>query len=227
MDNDCDGDVDDDDVDVPDADGDGVPACTDCDEGDPSVYPGAPEACGGVDNDCDGLVNDFTSILTAVDAAGDTVDPDAPGTAVSCTGDVNVADVEACFDSVAGVVLFRLYSHSAVATVDQELVARIDLDGVGEWRDADYAINSFNTDTLDWDGMLYSMDPVYWSPVQDADPFEYVVGSDVIEMGFEHASIGSPAEIWVGFDVWCNDYGGVDFAPDPAPDTVWAHVPLD
>lgn len=38
-----------------DADGDGVRAdAGDCDDADPSVYPGATERCDGVDNDCDG-----------------------------------------------------------------------------------------------------------------------------------------------------------------------------
>ncbi len=37
-----------------DADGDGVVSCAgDCDDTLPNVYPGAPEACDGLDNDCD------------------------------------------------------------------------------------------------------------------------------------------------------------------------------
>ena len=48
-----------------DADGDGVPAPTDCDDGDGGVYPGAAEVpYDGVDQDCDG------ADLTDVDGDG-------------------------------------------------------------------------------------------------------------------------------------------------------------
>jgi MYXO-CTERM domain-containing protein len=41
---------------VADADGDGFCGAGDCDDGDGSVYPGAPEACDGLDSDCDGVL---------------------------------------------------------------------------------------------------------------------------------------------------------------------------
>jgi len=39
-----------------DADEDGSPEDEDCDDGNPSIYPGAEELCDGLDNDCDGEV---------------------------------------------------------------------------------------------------------------------------------------------------------------------------
>ncbi len=52
-----------------DDDGDGAWGCGyDCDDGDPGVYPGAPELCNLTDDDCNGLLDD---------------DPDCPPCAVS------------------------------------------------------------------------------------------------------------------------------------------------
>lgn len=45
-----------------DQDGDGFAPPEDCDDTDPSVYPGAPEIYDGIDNDCDGIIdNDYTA----------------------------------------------------------------------------------------------------------------------------------------------------------------------
>ena len=66
-------------ADLADLDGDGVYGLLDCDDDDATVYPGAPEACGGLDEDCDGL-------LGPVD-----VDDDADGV-TECDGDCDDAD---------------------------------------------------------------------------------------------------------------------------------------
>lgn len=73
---------------APDADGDGFAVSADCDDGDPGVYPGAPERCDGRANDCDnpdapevGLVsfeNGGWSDLTPEWAVGAVGTPESP-----------------------------------------------------------------------------------------------------------------------------------------------------
>lgn len=41
-----------------DDDGDGWPAGLECNDGNPQVYPNAPEICDGLDNDCDGMIDE-------------------------------------------------------------------------------------------------------------------------------------------------------------------------
>jgi hypothetical protein len=63
-----------------DSDGDGVSSCdADCDDGDPTTYPGAWEICDGIDNDCDGAPTEYE------------VDLDSDGYML-CDGDCDDAD---------------------------------------------------------------------------------------------------------------------------------------
>ncbi len=57
-----------------DNDGDGHAACSECNDGDATVFPGASESCNGVDDDCDGATDE-----EAVDTTTYYADNDADG----------------------------------------------------------------------------------------------------------------------------------------------------
>jgi hypothetical protein len=78
-----------------DVDGDGFSATEDCDDLDPTVFPGAVERCDGVDNDCDGAVEPDGQILVeglyAYDDLQQAVDVAQTGGFVElCSGTITV-----------------------------------------------------------------------------------------------------------------------------------------
>jgi hypothetical protein len=122
-----------------DDDGDAVLSSVDCDDGDPGVYPGAPETCDGVDQDCDGAIDEAADDATTWyadadgDGYGDSAAPlaacDAPADSAAQGGDCDDGDparspgaAEDC-DGVDN-------------NCDEEIDEGFDLDGDG-WRTCD------------------------------------------------------------------------------------------
>ncbi len=86
-----------------DADGDGFSIDDDCDDTDPSVFPGADELCGGGDEDCDGEVDEADAVDAGtwyvdadLDGYGDATAPQVgctqPADTIATGGDCNDAD---------------------------------------------------------------------------------------------------------------------------------------
>lgn len=123
-----------------DADWDGIPASRDCDDGDPEVYPGAPDAPGdGVDADCDGidpdhayvgewsvveLTADFSSltvIMPGLSTGTLDLEEEAADLEVNVTIDPELVGYELALDLV--------FTGSASPVVDAEDAVRIYLEG--------------------------------------------------------------------------------------------------
>ncbi len=87
-------------ADAVDADADGVTvAAGDCDDADPDVYPGAPEACNGIDDDCDVAVDEGDDALCADTVACSAATCDGAG---GCAVSIVDNDADGFVDATCG-----------------------------------------------------------------------------------------------------------------------------
>ena len=77
-----------------DLDGDGAVAMDDCDEGDPSIHPGAVEDCNTVDDDCDAAVDEAIAPRACSSACGGGTESCEGGAWTGC--DAVMPTVETC-----------------------------------------------------------------------------------------------------------------------------------
>ncbi|MCB9744077.1 MAG: FG-GAP repeat protein [Alphaproteobacteria bacterium] len=170
-----------------DVDGDGFSDAEDCDDADPAVFPGAEEACDGVDADCDGVVDEdaVDALERFLDGDGDgygdpatgRVDCEAPAQHVERSGDCEDADAtvypgapEICDDGVvndcegdtrAAFEVCGLLGTLSLSEGDARLVGP-GLDGFGE---AVSLAGDVNGDGIE-DVIVGATDLEYGSPQQ-------------------------------------------------------------
>ncbi len=107
-----------------DGDGDGVTSDLDCDDADPDVYPGAVEACDGMDNDCDPATDDAgVSVFSAAGAL--------QSTHATVQSAVRVADRDAIIQVCPGTYAENLEIESSLTLRARDGVESVTLDGGG------------------------------------------------------------------------------------------------
>ncbi len=226
IDNDCDGYYDGVDWDCPacdDNDGDhfGDAGCGggDCDDGDPTIYPGAGEvACDYVDNDCDGALHD-----AEVDDDGDGFD-ECGADGVLGTADDDCSDL---FPSIypGAVELFDVMDNDCDGMVDEgalpaealvitEIMKDPDVvgDDVGEWfelvNETPLDINLMGMRFYDLGSDEFVVDRDVW-----VEPAEYVVlgreGVQALNGGVEIDYVWSGFTLGNGADEIVVEHGGV------------------
>ena len=131
----------------------------DCDDSDPSVFQGAPEACDGRDNNCDGVLGpgeatdqdgdgvvDCTDVCTGFDDNADTDGDGVPDGCDNCAQEPNPAQEDRDHDGV-GDVCDNCQSRWNPAQADA------DADGIGDDCDNCPAVHSTDQQDRDGDGV--------------------------------------------------------------------------
>ena len=171
-----------------DADGDGFTTDEDCDDADPSVHPGAEEACDEIDNDCDGEIDEGADSVYYGDVDGDGFGD--PGTTIEACGAPSgyVEDATDCDDDDADV---NPAADELCNGMDD------DCDGLIDDEDDSLVQNSAPTWYMDADGDGYGVDVV--SVQACVAPSGYVATSDDCD--------DDNATVFPGADEYCN---GID-----------------
>ena len=217
------------DLNLHDTDGDGFSTCDgDCDDGNPSTFPGAPDPCDGIDNDCDGdldeeavdgmvlmNVNTYDGAVYEIDLATGastlvaSIDP-------SWSGEVNSMG----WDSNGGAFVHDS-ANDRLAEIDACSGTLVDLPGHG----------AGNCCGIAWGpaGKLYGLDTVHdqlveFDPVSGAataiGPLNYSV--DNCGLAYDCAN-----DVLIGADGTSGSLSLIDHVTGEAYDDLYVTVPFD
>jgi hypothetical protein len=130
----------------------------DCDDGDASIFPGAPELCDGVNNDCDGGIDE------TMDSADWYLDSDQDG-----FGDMTTPPISSCFlqagRSLRGTDCND--DNAAINPAAAEMCDGVDNNCNG-LLDFQIGVNDFEDD--DDDGIIDLTCPIFGADCDDQDP---------------------------------------------------------
>ncbi|UQA57269.1 choice-of-anchor L domain-containing protein [Polyangium aurulentum] len=161
-----------------DNDGDNANSCVDCDDTDPTVYPGAAETCNGVDDDCNSAIDEGNVCCPDADA------DDVCDLADNCSGLANPDQSDADGDGLGDACDTCAFVANPdqgdadgdgvgdacdnCATTSNQSQLDGDGDGVGDVCDTCTGSSGAQTDS-DGDGLGDVCDACLWDPQNDAD----------------------------------------------------------